>query len=260
MAPAMGQPMASAMGVSPLLNSMVRPIVDGWSRTYAATAATSSRLTVPGGGSLPRLDPPRARLVGQAARSEDRPVEPGGAKVVVRGGLGVGVREERAVLRHTVIRVGVEVGHHEVAPRPGGLRGGHGPDRRVAVHGIRPGGVASAGSGGPDHRVVPAEMGRHLLDAQVLGVGDQGGGAGGLDLRRVVGVAHPGRHVVPGGAQKGAETPGDLAVPADDRDLCHAGHPRRCQTPARPGPMFPLIGPGPAAPRTHRLHHGAPRP
>ena len=73
----------------------------------------------------------------------------------IGGGLGLGVREERIILRHTVVWTGPEVGHHH-EPLDARLCGGvdH-PDRGVAVDGVGARRVAAARPGGEDHRVVP---------------------------------------------------------------------------------------------------------
>ena len=92
----------------------------------------------------------------------------------IRGGLGLRVREERIVLRHTVIWTCAEVGHHDEPPHAR-LRGSidH-PDRGVPVDGVGPRRVAAAGPGGEDDRVVPGQQTGQRVRVELLDIGRNG--------------------------------------------------------------------------------------
>jgi hypothetical protein len=137
--------------------------------------------------------------------------------VVVGLGLGDRVVVEGVVLRH-LVDARPDVGHHHVAPHPGGLRGLHGADRGVAVDGIRALLAPSARAGRPHDRVVvPGEVGQRL-DVHGLHVGDDRLGAHGAHVVGVVGVADDGVDLVAAGDQQGSGEQCDLAVAADQQD------------------------------------------
>ncbi len=141
----------------------------------------------------------------------------------VRGRLGLGIREERIVLRNTVIRPGSEVRHHDEAAHPGLFGSIDHTDCGVAVDGIGACGVAAAGSGGKHHRVVPGEQLGQRIGVQCLDIRDDRMGTGRGHVVGVVGIAEDRRHAVTALGQDASQVQSDLAVAADDHDACHAG-------------------------------------
>ena len=96
----------------------------------------------------------------------------------VRGGLGLGVGEERIIVGDTVVWTGAEVGHHHEPPHARSCGGVDYPDRRVAIDGVGARRVATARAGGEDHRIVPAQQFGQRGDVKLLNIGDDGRGAG----------------------------------------------------------------------------------
>ena len=164
---------ASSTGTSPLLNSTVAPANPGRASVSATTSATSARADRPRGRAAQRrLDAAGAGVGRQPTRPQDRPGQVGPCECRVGGGLGVGVREERVVLRDTVVRPGAEVGHHHVAADARAGRRLHGADRRVAVDGVRPLRAAAARAGRPDDGVMAAQQLGDRVDVRRLDVED----------------------------------------------------------------------------------------
>src|SRR5690349_17104196 len=114
------------------------------------------------------VDPPRARLVGEAARPDDRVRHPAELKVAVRAALGPQVDAEAVALRlgiraaradHDVVADGLGLGRFDEL---------YGP---AVVHRLLAfGPAARAGAGGEDHRVAAAYGGAEVLGGFVLDV------------------------------------------------------------------------------------------
>ena len=142
----------------------------------------------------------------------------------IRGGLGLGVRKERIILRYTMIRTGAEVRHHH-EPSHTRLRGriDH-PDRRVPVDGIGARRVATTGSGGEDDRVVADQQIGQRVRVELLDIGDHWAAVPGhasRDVVGVVGVAEDRSHLVAALGEDAGQLQCDLAVATDDDDACH---------------------------------------
>ena len=104
-------------------------------------------------------------------------------------------------------------------------------DRGVAVDGeLALGGAAGAGTGGEHRGIRVLQHLADLVDRGVLEVEHDGGRAGGVDIRPMVGVADDGDGFVPGLREESFEDEGDLAVTSGDDDAHRSsqrGRPRQ---------------------------------
>ena len=173
------------------------------------------------GGIVGDLDEPGAGVDRQGAGSQHGPLQVARAQVLVGSGLGIGVGEERVVLRYTVIGAGTDVGHHHVAADARSCGGVHRADRRVAVDGVGAFRVAAAGAGRPDDGVVSAQDVGDLVRGHVLDVRDLRPRTRRLDVGGVVGVADQRRHLVAAFAQDAFQVQGHFSVTSDDDDASH---------------------------------------
>ena len=141
-------------GWSPPTRSSDSPAVRGSSSRASSTAATSSRGTWPRSVCSASVTTAGAGCHGQAAGSQDRPVQVARPDVVVRRLFGLDVGAEHLVVVGLSAGVGADRRHHQVAAHAGQLGGVGEQHRAAAVHGVLPGGAAArAGSGGEHHGI-----------------------------------------------------------------------------------------------------------
>jgi hypothetical protein len=136
--------MAASIGVCPPVSSRVRCRVPGWSSRAAMTAATSARGIVPGRyrrGCEP--DPAGGRVVGQAARAHDGPVQVPGPQVILGSGLGRDVGRPHLTAAGLRRLSGSHRGHLHEPADPGPPGGAGHQHRGRPVHGVLAGGSAA---------------------------------------------------------------------------------------------------------------------
>src|SRR5947209_9856797 len=157
-------------------------------------------------------NPPGARLVGEAAGSDDRP----SALARLHGGVGCRLRAE-VHAENVVVVLGRRVLRPDRADDHEGRRtiggGVEQLDRSVAIHReLALGAAARAGAGGEHHCVGALHGGGDLLDACALEIADHWLGAGRLHVGGVLRVADQADHAVAASHQPGGQPHRDLPV------------------------------------------------
>lgn len=156
----------------------------------------------PGGHVRPEPDPAGARVVGQAARPDDRPVQVTPAQIGIGGRLGPQV-DLVHLLRVRIALIGAVGGDHEVAAHSGRDSGIGEQHRGSPVHSVLPGrSAARARPGGEDDGIGAADDLGDRGHIGVLQIEDGATGTASLQVGDLLGAADEADRLIPAGGER----------------------------------------------------------